>query len=332
MTDSRLTRALTPQAGDFDHPPQEMLVGFVDGMADSADAEWIEAHLDVCGICREDVGDLREVQRQLLPATVTVPSTGAHNVRRYTVYAALAAGLVMMAWLGGAFDPVAPEPAAELVATNPPSPPSAPAPVVDPLSRLSPADQQMVTRALETGRPTWPPFHDLVRMRAGTLLGEAPSVPPLSPTSPIATAVTNARPEFTWTAQTGATSYEISIYNDTFTQVATSGPLSRPGWRPDRDLPRGQVLTWQITATGPSGTTVSPAPPQPEARFVVLPETAVSAITAARTRLADEPLALGIALAEAGLYRDAEIALNRAAGDPRYDAAQVRRLIAALRR
>lgn len=339
MTDSRLTRALRPQAGDFEHPVHEVLVAFVDGLADAADVEWIDAHLDVCAICREDVGDLREVQRQLLPAPVPLPAPGRRDVRQYAVYAAIAAGVALVAWLGGAFDSAKPEPGSVLVATNPSAPLTAPQapteqpdPVAAPPSRLSPPDQQMVTRALEAGRPTWPAFHDIVRSRAGTLLGDTPALPPLAPTSPTATAVTTTRPEFTWTAASGATSYEISIYDDSFRQVATSGPLSRTGWRPDRDLPRGQILTWQITAVTPAGTTVSPAPPQPEARFVVLSEPAVAAVNAARARLADEPLALGIALAEAGLYREAEAALTRATVDPRYDAAQVRRVLAALRR
>jgi hypothetical protein len=59
--------------------------------------------------------------------------------------------------------------------------------------------------------------------------------------------------------------------------------------------------------------------------------TATAAIAGTRTRLANDPLALGIALAEAGLYREAEEALVRAGADARYDPARVRQILAALR-
>ncbi len=332
MTDTRrLTTALSPQAGDFDHPAHDLLVHYVDGLADGAggaDVEWIESHLIVCAMCREDVGDLRDVQQQLKAGvTPAITATGRRGWRRAIVYGSVAAGLALMAWAGGAFDSAPPEPDAVLVSTPSQAAPSNPAtPDV-----LTPADRLAVDRALAAGQPTWPSFHEVVRGRVGTLLGETSRVPPLTPTSPIATAVTSTRPEFTWSASSGATSYEVSVYDDNFGVVATSGPLTRPTWRPDRDLPRGQVLVWQITATTLTGTIVSPAPPQPEARFVVLSDADAATVAQARTRLADEPLARGITLAEAGLYRDAEAALVRAAADARYDAAQVRKILAALR-
>jgi hypothetical protein len=334
VTDTRrLTDALTPQAGDFDHPGHEMLVAYVDGVADGADVDWVESHLIVCAICREDVGDLRETQRQL--SAVHAPATAVPDSsrwRRMVMYGSVAAGLTLMAWAGGAFDPVPPSPEAVLVTTPPSATPvPLPAPSEPAPTALTPADRRAVDRALAAGQPAWPAFHDVVRGRVSTLLGDAPALAPLTPVSPMSTAVIEARPAFAWSAGTGATSYEVSIYDDQFAVVATSGPLTRPTWQPSRDLPRGQVLSWQITATTPTGTIVSPAPPLPEARFVILSGDAAANVADARTRLKDEPLALGITLAEAGLYREAEAALTRAAADARYDAAQVKRLLAALR-
>jgi hypothetical protein len=341
VTDTRrLTTALSAQAGDFDHPEHEILVTYVDGRAAEADAEWVESHLVVCATCREDVGDLREMQRQM--SVTLAPATSAASPSRWSrmvVYGSIAAGLALMAWAGGAFKTatqapdavVAAAPTAAPAAPTVPGTEVAPTPAESTPTVLTAADRRAVERALATGRPAWPSFHDVVRGRVGTLLGDTPDVPPLTPMSPLATAVTAARPEFTWTAGSGATSYEVSVYDDTFALVATSGPLTRPAWQPDRDLPRGQVLSWQISATTATGTIVSPAPPQPEARFVILSSDAAATITNTRARLANEPLALGITLAEAGLYREAEAALVRAAADARYDAAQVRRLLAALR-
>jgi hypothetical protein len=340
VTDTRrLTAALSAQAGDFDHPEHEILVTYVDGRADKADAEWVESHLVVCATCREDVGDLREMQQQMSVALApTTAATSPSRWGRMVVYGSIAAGLALMAWAGGAFETATPDPDAVLVA----APTAAPAPAV-PGTDLTPtpaestppvltaADRRAVDRALATGQPAWPSFHDVVRGRVGTLLGDTPDLPPLTPIAPLATAVTAARPEFTWSAGTGAASYEVSVYDDTFALVATSGPLTRPAWQPDRDLPRGQVLSWQISATTATGTIVSPAPPQPEARFVILASDAAATIANTRARLANEPLALGIALAEAGLYREAEAALVRAAADARYDAARVRQILAAIR-
>jgi hypothetical protein len=333
VTDTpRWTTALEPQAGDFDHPEHERLVTYVDGQAEGADVEWIESHLIVCATCREDVADLRDMQHLLTAGSappLTTPVTSPW--RRVVVYGSVAAGLALMAWAGGAFDPAPAEPEAVLVSTPAPTLILPPAPVESPHDVLTPADRQAVDRALATGQPEWPSFHDVLRGRVGTLLGETPGVPPLTPTSPIGTAITSARPEFTWSASTGATSYEVAVYDDRFDAVATSGPLTGPAWRPDRELPRGQVLSWQITATTPTGTIVSPAPPQPEARFVVLSGAQIAAIAGTRTRLANDPLALGVALAEAGLYREAEEALVRAETDARYDPARVRQILAALR-
>lgn len=337
MTDTRrLASALSPQAGDFDHPEHDLLVAFVDGEADGGDVEWIESHLAVCATCREDVGDLRDMQRFLNTGSAPrVAAPGTFPWRRAVVYGSVAAGLALMAWVGGAFDPAAPGPDAVLVsipAQAPPPTANAPlTPTPTATSALTPADRQAVDRALATGRPAWPSFHDVVRGRVGTLLGETSNVPPLTPTSPIGTAVTSARPEFTWSASAGATSYEVSVYDEGFNAVATSGSLTRSAWRPDRDLPRGQVLSWQITATSPTGTIVSPAPPQPEARFAILTGAEIAAIAGTRARLANDPLALGVALAEAGLYREAEAALVRAEADARYDAARVRQILVALR-
>jgi hypothetical protein len=333
VTDTRRwTAAIAPQAGDFEHPAHDLLVTYVDGQASGADIEWIESHLIVCAICLEDVGDLREVQVLLAAGrTVAAPTTSAQRWRRAVVYGSVAAGLALMAWAGGAFDPVTSEPEAVLVSTPPPNLAPPPTPIETVPDVLTPADRLAVDRALATGQPAWPSFHDVVRGRVGTLLGETPAVAPLTPTSPIATAVTSTRPEFAWSASMGATSYEVAVYDESFNAIATSGPLTRPAWQPTRDLPRGKVLSWQITATTPTGTIVSPAPPQPEARFVILSGAAAAGIASARTRLANDPLALGVALAEAGLYREAEEALVRAEADARYDAARVRQILAALR-
>lgn len=326
----RMSAALLPIAGDLDHPDHAQLVAFVDRHLDAADREWIDSHLVVCATCAEDVADLRSMQHEL---TATRPQG-----RRWIAYGSVAAALVLLGWAGTFWrtgepaDSSGPAVVADASPVAAPATPEPPAPSTEPARvALTTAEREMVARALDRGAPQWPAFHDLVRGRVGTLLGDSRATPPLTPSTPIATATTSVRPRFAWSAGANVTTYEVAVFDDQFNEVAKSGPLKTLQWTPDRDLPRGQVLAWQITATGPSGTIVSPAPPQPEARFVVLSVDDAAQVAAVRERLASEPLALGLKLAEFGLYRDAEAALTTAASDARYDAAQVRRMLTALR-
>lgn len=313
----RLSAALAPVAGDLDCPDHDRLTAFVDQQLDEADAEWINSHLLVCATCTTDVADLREVQQQL---------TARGPGRRWIAYASVAAALALIAWAGSVLRPTPSSEAPQIATVSPPAPiePAAPA-------GLSATDQALVARALETGTPQLPAFHEVIRGHVGVLLGADSVTAPLTPSAPVGTAITTTRPVFAWSEGVGATSYEVAVFDEQFAEVARSGVLTTTRWTPDRDLPRGQVLAWQITATGPAGSVTSPAPPQPEARFVVLTAAEVTAVAAARERLMDDPLALGLTLAQAGLYRDAEAALTRAAGDSRYDTEQVRRILAALR-
>jgi len=310
----RLSAALRPEPGDLDHPAHEQLVAFVDARLDTADQDWIAGHLIACARCTEDVADLREVQQQLdvneVPAATPLPRS-----TRWTAYASIAAGLTLMAWAGGLLPTF--ESGRETTAVH--------------ATLLTDAERQMVENSLESGQLPWPAFHDAIRAQQGTLLSDTPTAAPLRPTAPIATSTTTPRPRFEWSAGADTTSYVVSVFDEQFTEVTRSGALTTTQWTPDTDLPRGQVLAWQITATGPSGTITSPAPPHPEARFVVLAPTEAANVAALRARLTDDPLALGVQLASLGLYADAEAALARAVRDPRYDSSQVQQLLTALR-
>lgn len=327
--DSRLPdlrAALQAAPADFEHPPHEVLVAWVDGRLDEADREWIESHVSVCVQCAEDAEDLRSVQRTLIPVRVASPWP-----RRLVVGGAIAAGVILTVWLVGRQPSTVTVDSVTATGRNlpPPASPATPASPTPPTPPTSPAEQ-MVEQALATGTLPLPPFHALVRSQAGTLLGDRGAAAGLQVTGPRGTAITATRPGFTWTAVTGAATYTISVFDEQFVEVASSGPVTTTSWTPDTDLPRGIVLSWQVTADLPSGRIVSPAPPQPEARFVILTAQQRRTIDEARRRLAGDPLALGLTLAEAGLYAEAEAALKRAAGDPRYDAAKVRKLLQAL--
>jgi len=56
-----LTHAIAAQPDDFDHPGYARLEAYVDGLADDVDSEVIEAHIEWCATCAQDVADLRSI-------------------------------------------------------------------------------------------------------------------------------------------------------------------------------------------------------------------------------------------------------------------------------
>lgn len=249
----------------------------------------------------------------------------------------VSAALALTVWMGTrtpAPDAAAPVPSPVAPATTLPAPPakqplSVPTPVSTPV--LTEDEQGRVTRALASGRLEFPADMAVLRGHTGTLPGPRDATPAFAPTAPAGTAVIEPRPHFSWTAMGGATRYSVRVLDERFREVARSGSLKDTKWTPSRNLPRGRVLAWQITAVTPEGTVTSPAPPQPEARFIVLDATTVASLARTRTRLSTEPIALGLALAKAGLFADADFVLQTALTDERYDRAQVSALLARLR-
>lgn len=311
-----------------DHPLHDALVAYVDGRVDAADREWIESHADDCRICAEDISDLRDMQRALTPMAADATPAPVRRPRWLLAGSAVAAAAVVLIWFARPQHeaPVASEPAS--VSAAAPSPPAAPLP---PSSPLTDHETALMASAIERGLLPRPSFDREIRLPAGTLLSERDSALTSRLTGPVGTAIDVTRPTFRWTPVSDATSYTVSVFDESFSEVASSGPLTGTSWTADVNLPRGRVLSWQVAIERPSGRITSPSPPQPEARFVVLSTERAQAIAAARTRLASDPLALALVLSEAGLYEDAGRVLSTALSDQRYDQAQIKRLLASLR-
>ena len=320
-----LSATLTAAPDDFDHPGHEHLTALVDGQLDEADREWVEDHVEHCRICKQDVADLADV------ATL-IPKRRSW-MTPVMAWGAAAAGIGMVLWLGWPTpkqETAVPAEASTAATATSPSPPAAPAAPSTP-AILTPDESNDVALALESGRMEFPRHAALLRGHAGTLLGTAEAETPAGLTTPVGTSVIDARPLFSWTPVDGATAYSVAVFDERFREVASSGRLDTTSWTPRRNLPRNRILAWQVTAHRPGGEVVRPAPPQPEARFFVLSVAAVSAAEAARTRLATEPVALGLALTKVGLFDDAQRAFEGALTDARYEPAQVRALLTRLR-
>lgn len=198
-------------------------------------------------------------------------------------------------------------------------------------SVLSEDEKGRVARALASGRMEMPANIAVLRGHRGPLPDAGGATPAFSPTAPVGTAVSEARPQFSWTPRAGASRYSITVFDERFREVANSGSLKTTTWTPRRDLPRGRVLAWQVTAVAGEERATSPVPPHPEARFMVLDNATVAKLTKERARLATEPIALGLVLAKAGLFAEADSVFQTALADDRFDRSQVRALLARLR-
>ena len=281
------------------------------------------------------------------------------GIKDAIVIGAAAVGVALAIWIGvrrSSPAVVSPMATPESQATASPAPPApvpvplsvptsvsqpvstpVPSPVLSPVlspalsSVLSKDEQGRVARALASGRMEMPANIAVLRGHTGTLPDAGGPAPAFSPTAPVGSAVIEARPQFSWTARTGATRYSVTVFDERFREVAKSGSLKTTTWTPRQNLPRGRVLAWQVSAITRNETAISPAPPQPEARFVVLDAATVGKLAKERARLATEPIALGLVLAKAGLFAEADIVFQTALTDERYDRSRVRALLARLR-
>ena len=334
VSDSRdFVRALAPEATDTDHPRHDVLVAYVDGRVDAADREWVDAHLEVCRICTEDVADLREMER-LLPAATGPSSSPDPRWRvQFVVVASIAAAILLTTWVvfrntdGGARPVQDATTASDAPASTPVAPAASGLPDlnVPPLPAGPPEPRRL--------RVQLPAYHDALRPKAGVLLREQTASSRFVAERPVGTAVVSARPQFRWTPLEGATSYRVTVVDDAFTEVASVSGVTGTSWTPERDLPRDKVLTWQVRAEMADGSSVvTPAPPMPEARVLVLSERNVRLVAMGRETLSGSPGDLGVFLARLGLYDEAAAQFARAFDEGKYPRVDIERAIALMRR
>jgi hypothetical protein len=119
------------------------------------------------------------------------------------------------------------------------------------------------------------------------------------------TVVMTDRPVFRWNAPEGATSV-VEVFAPDFTRVAASPALTSRTWTPPAALRRGVTYRWQVTA----GDVTIPAPPLPEALFLIVPEEQARVVHDLE-RSAERPsLELASAYAQAGDFDRARAELR----------------------
>ncbi|MFN0109545.1 MAG: hypothetical protein ACKVZH_11880 [Blastocatellia bacterium] len=191
--------------------------------------------------------------------------------------------------------------------------------------------QFWLRQALQSARlPQAPQWMDL---RAGQdgLMGSPDNELSFKLKQPLGLALLNAAPAFQWEASPAAESYRVDVYDMNSKLVQTSGKLTETQWQPSQALTTGRMYQWQVTALRQGQETLSPAPPEPPARFAIVAANEAAAITRARQTQPKAHLLLSILYARNGLYADAEQELQSLQkANP--DAVSVKQMLAELRR
>jgi hypothetical protein len=277
---SRLRASLATHLG------YEAVVACAEGRGTPEDRQ----HLAECDLCAGEVADLRAFQGELREqprAVVEMPARKpwqARISRKWLAAAAvvaLAAELGFWSWLNHRARPaaVASIPAVELHAS------------VAPFERAAVLDRLI--------------------SQPGALLGAGTSAAQFELIAPMATAVTVDRPVFRWKPLGPRATYVVAVFDESFQKVAESPAIAGTEWQPERALPRGVVLNWQVTAHAGGKTVHAPMPPAPEARIEVAPEADAAAIGAARRANPADHLRIASLYVKAGALDEAEAELNQ---------------------
>lgn len=304
------------------HLDYELLEAYTDGTADEVDREIVETHIEDCPACRrlcEDLATLRdEIQEEAARAAQARLESPPRPPRRRPALwpAALLAGAATVAvavWIGKSMKRPAPVQIARASphpATPAPSRPR-PSPAASPLpAPAKPAPSAAVQLALRTGRLPWQALPEL-QSRQVVLRGDDPNQKPLPRIAglrPAATRVRDTRPTLTWKPVRGARRYEVLVADEEYLTLAEAQGLVGTRWRPDRSLPAGKTLLWEVHAFDRNGQEIAYAP---NVRFAVLNQRQAAAFR--RETKAFSPLSLdyAIACARYGLNDEAEATLTK---------------------
>ena len=292
-----------------EHPTDKELESYASGLLAAADLLRVDDHLALCAACRRRAaaalgaslrlaGTVSAIKHELAEAA---PATVASAFRRTRTWAALAAAAMLVI-------------VADIVwgtrtAVREPEPAQAARGSAD---QLSAAEHAAVDAAVQRGTLRRAPALAQLTSRAGVLMGSQAQLLTFGPTFPVGVVVDADRPTLEWSPANEATEYRVSVFDERFNMVATSGWQKATRWTPETALPRGSSYVWQITARIGDREVVAPAPPQPEARFKVTSVEQSAQLAELRKRAGDSHLALAVLLAEAGVLDEAERELTLA--------------------
>ncbi len=336
-------RASLPSAGEQpEHLSYEQLAAYADEKLSGMEREAAASHLEICRMCAAEMRDLQDfsatmgalVARDREPATratwaefwrgsfLRLPRLASASLLVILIFL-LAVTLLRRRETSSTTDIANTSPTAAIPSPPPTSDTINPAEknllalndgggrvTLDAQGRLTaprdlpPAYEQLIKKALTTGRVETPQLAALTR-RSEVLMGGASEGVPFALLGPVAAVINTERPAFRWQPLTGAESYVVKVYDSNYKRVAASHALSTNEWSLPQSLARGGVYSWQVTAVRNRQEVASPTPPAPEARFKVLEQAKADELERARGQFADSHLTMGLLYAQAGLLDEA---------------------------
>lgn len=297
------------------HVTAEVLDRFARGDLDDGELSDVLDHLENCESCAHAgqvraAGDLTALRDDL---TESEPATPRPRVFVWTIAAAAAIAILVLSALLLPKERPAVTPTPPRVAKTPR--PSTPVVVEPPRSDGGPTYahpewRKAVLMAIEKERLPFPRNLDALRAPADVVRGSGGAIERIAPAGVV---LDQVRPTFTWPARNGGT-YTLFIFADE-REVMRSPLLSAPHWVPDRNLPRGQTLTWQVEVTGSAPFETIPSPPSPPAMFRIVTDADHRDLVEARERHPGDDLLMAVLHARSGMRDEALAALRRAALD-----------------
>lgn len=168
--------------------------------------------------------------------------------------------------------------------------------------------QEAAGKAAASGEVELPRAVTQLRGANEALAGAPPSGPGFAVVEPVATLVENSRPTLRWTPQEGATGYRVNVASKSGGEVVSSPLLGDDArsWTPTAALTPNETYEWEVEAIR-DGEMIAkaPAPPQPEARFALLPNEKREELAKLRKAFGSSHLVMGLAYAQAGLVEQA---------------------------
>jgi anti-sigma factor RsiW len=269
------------------HLADEEVQAYVAGTLDADARARVDAHIGDCGTCAHQIEELRA---WAAGATPTVRDT--RNPRRSALrWYALAAAILFAIVLPVGYYWQASRPRPDL-------------PALPGFAGLPAEAQERVRTAVSSGTVALPREIAELAGRRDTLMGRV-KAPGFGVVAPVATAVTDDRPVFTWRPLEGADSYDLAVLDDRGQPAAATSVVEGTTARLTEALPRGRVYTWQVTARAGARLVTAPAAPEPVARFKVIDEATASVLRRLEREHPDSHVLLVILYLQAGAVDDA---------------------------
>jgi len=268
---------------EFEHPAYEAIERYVDGKADSIEAQILDVHLADCAQCGAIERGLRQIGSDLVTPlhTGTRHTPWPNTLLKAAVFVLCSLLLIAIAsWIPvrnrmktmeSQLSRLKNENARLQQTSNDLRSKLMEQSNQDVSKQLSASQQNMIAHSLSTGQLDLPSsLKDLIGSR-GQLMGTS-NEKQFQLLRPVGTRIETVKPVFEWTSLAGVENYRLSIFDLNFKSIAKSPPLNQTQWSFPGQLKRGQQYLWQVVAIKKGEEIKSPVPPQPPAMFEIITE------------------------------------------------------------